>query len=95
MSDLDPTDTSAAALPLRPHQIYSAWLGRLPFWHAVSNAWPLGLLSASEDEKDAWVLERWKEQYVADAAPKPVVLPDGCVDGHSPDRFDCELGNPW
>lgn len=52
---------------MRPHEIYSAWLGRLPFWTAVSNAWPLHLLNASEDEKDAWVLDHWKEHYVANA----------------------------
>lgn len=57
--------TTTAALPMRPHEIYSAWLGRLPFWTAVSNAWPLPLLNASEDEKDAWVLDRWKEHHAA------------------------------
>ena len=56
--------TSATTpLPMRPHEIYSAWLGRLPFYQAVANAYPLNVLRASDDEKDAWVLDRWREHY--------------------------------
>jgi hypothetical protein len=32
---------------------------------------------------------------VASGPPEHVVLPDGCVDGHSPDRIGCELGSDW